>query len=137
MFIWLALFLLDVAMRRVVLDFRAIARKVAFVLRYGKTELKADKTLERLKARRQKLRDQLEARKAASVASKRYRASEEFEGELPVADTKRPVRPQPEKKPAEEAPAKPAAAEGSEHIQRLLRAKRKAADPEAKEETEN
>jgi len=137
MFVWLALFLLDVAMRRVVLDFRAIARKVAFAFRYGKTELKADKTLERLRARRHKLRDQLEARKAASVASKRYKASEQFEGELPVADTKRPARPQPEKKPAEQAPAKPAPGEGSEHIQRLLRAKRKAADPDANDETEN
>ncbi len=134
MFIWLALFLLDVAMRRVVLDFRAMARRVAVLLRIRKTELKADKTLERLQARRQKLRDQLEARKAATVASKRYRASEEFEGELPAADAERPVRPKPETKPAESAPAKPAAGEGSEHIQRLLRAKRKAAESDSNDE---
>ncbi|UCE50484.1 MAG: VWA domain-containing protein [Phycisphaerales bacterium] len=136
MFVWLALFLLDVAMRRVVLDFRAMARRVALVVRYGKTELKADKTLERLQARRRKLRDQLEARKAASVASKRYRASEDFEGDLPVADAKRPVKEQPEAKPAEPAPTKPETVEGSEHIQRLLRAKRKAAGSEASDETD-
>jgi uncharacterized membrane protein len=134
MFIWLALFLLDVATRRVVLDFRAMARRVAVFLRIRRTELKADKTLERLRVRRQKLRDQLEARKAASVASKRYKASEEFEGELPVADSKRPVRPQPETKPEEPAPTEPAAGEGSEHIQRLLRAKRKAAESDSNDE---
>ncbi|UCF17000.1 MAG: VWA domain-containing protein [Phycisphaerales bacterium] len=136
MFVWLALFLLDVAMRRVVFDFRAMARRVALVVRYGKTELKADKTLERLQARRRRLRDQLEARKAASVASKRYRASEDFEGDLPVADAKRPVKEQPEAKPAEPAPTKPETVEGSEHIQRLLRAKRKAAGSEASDETD-
>lgn len=134
MFVWLALFLLDVAVRRVVLDVRAMARRVAAALRIGKIERKTDKTLERLQARRKMLRDQLEARKAAAIAAKRYEASEEYEGELPVADTARQVRLQAEKMP-EEAPPRAEPAEGSEHIQRLLRAKRKAADLEEKQET--
>ncbi|MHC4564310.1 MAG: VWA domain-containing protein [Planctomycetota bacterium] len=137
MFVWLALFLLDVAVRRVAFDFRAMARRVAAFIRMRRVERKTDKTLERLQARRQKLRESLEARKAAAVASKRYRASEEFEGELPMADTVRPARPQPESKPTEPAPAKTEPGEGSEHIQRLLRAKRKAAEQDEGERTED
>jgi len=136
MFVWLVVFLLDVAVRRVVLDVRAMARRVAALASIGKTVRKTDKTLERLQARRRKLRESLDARKAAAVASKRYRASEEYEGELPVADTARQVRPQPESKPEEAPPAKAEPGEGSEHIQRLLRAKRKAAESEASDETD-
>ena len=135
MFVWLALFLLDVAVRRVAFDFRAMARRVVAFVRMRKVERKTDETLERLHARRRKLRESFDARKAAAVASKRYRASEEFRGELPVADTSRPIRQQPEKKPAEPAPAKTEPGEGSEHIQRLLRAKRKAADRDQGEKT--
>ena len=128
MLVWLVLFLLDVAMRRVILDVRAMARRAVSVIRLRRTERKPDKTLERLQARRRKLRDQLDARKAAAVASRRYQASAEYEGELPVADTARPARPQPEKRGEKPAPAKADAGEGSAHIQRLLKAKRKVAD---------
>ena len=137
MFVWLVLFLLDVAMRRVILDVRAMARRVASVVRLRRAERKTDKTLERLQARRQKLRDQLDARKAAVLASRRYQASEEYEGELPVADTARPAtRPKPEKEIEKPAPAKAEPGEGSAHIQRLLKAKRKAADRDQADMTE-
>ncbi|MEA3226360.1 MAG: glutamine amidotransferase, partial [Planctomycetota bacterium] len=134
MFVWLVLFLLDVATRRVVLDFRAIARRAASVVRLRKGEHKTDKTLERLQARRQKLRDQLDARKAAALASRRYQASAEYEGELPVADTTRKARSQPEKEVEKPAPARAGAGEGSEHIQRLLKAKRKVTDSKPNDE---
>ncbi|MHC4157265.1 MAG: hypothetical protein ACYST6_20460, partial [Planctomycetota bacterium] len=60
MFIWLVLFLLDVAMRRVILDFRAMARRIAAFARLRRADGKPDRTLERLRARRQKLRDPAE-----------------------------------------------------------------------------
>ncbi|MEJ2701205.1 MAG: VWA domain-containing protein [Sedimentisphaerales bacterium] len=126
MLIWLALFLLDVAVRRVVLDVRAMARRVASVVRLAKPERKADPTLERLRARRQKLRDQLSGGKAAAIAARRYSGGDAFAGDLPVA--KVAERPRPQARKAEEpAAAKTVAQEDSSHIQRLLRAKRKAA----------
>ncbi len=136
MFVWLVLFLLDVATRRVILDVRAMARRAASVVRLRKAERKPDKTLARLQARRHKLRDQLDARKAAAIASKRYQASEEYEGELPVADTARPPRPQPRKEVEKPAPAKAEPGEGIAHIQRLLKAKRKVADQDQGDRTE-
>jgi hypothetical protein len=136
MFAWLVLFLLDVATRRVVLDFRAIARRAVSVVSLRKGPRKVDKTLKRLQARRQKLRDQLDARKAAAVASKRYQASAEYDGELPVADTTRKPRPQAEKVPEKPAPERTEAGEGSAHIQRLLKAKRKVTDREQGDATE-
>lgn len=83
MFIWLALFLLDVAVRRVVLDVRAMARKVDVLVRLGRAEGKGTQNLERLRIRRQKLRDQSLARTADEEASRRYEADEKFKGELP------------------------------------------------------
>jgi uncharacterized membrane protein len=127
-FIWLALFLLDVAMRRVILDIRAMARRVASFVRFARPERKTVQTLERLRLRRQKLRDQLPAHKADAVASRRYEATEKYEGDLPVAETAQRARTQPEEKPEKPVPEKADAREDSSHIQRLLRAKRKAAD---------
>jgi len=126
MFVWLVLFLLDVAVRRVVLDVRAVARRVASFVRLGRIERKTDQTLERLRLRRQKLRDQLSARKADAIASRRYEASKQYEGDLPVAEAAQHKPPR-EKKPQEAGPAKADAREETSHIQRLLKAKRKAA----------
>jgi len=133
MFLWLALFLLDVAMRRVVVDFRAMVRRVVALARAARGERKVDVTLERLKLRRQKLRERLTARKADALASKRYRASEEYKGDLPVAKAAKQPKPEAEKKPEKAAPAK--AAEESSHIDRLLRAKQKAAEHKENEKT--
>jgi len=132
MFIWLALFLLDVAVRRVVLDVRAIARKVALFVRYGRTEPQADQTLERLRLRRKKLREQLLARSSDAAASRRYEADEKFKGELPMAQTKPVGETRPEKAVAKKTEAKKDSGISGErepsHIQRLLKAKRKATD---------
>ncbi len=133
MFLWLALFLLDVAMRRVVVDFRAMVRRVVALARAAKGERRVDVTLERLKLRRQKLRERLTARKADALASKRYRASEQYKGDLPVVKTAGRPKPEAEKKPEKAAPVK--AAEESSHIDRLLRAKQKAAEHKENEKT--
>jgi len=133
MFIWLVLFLLDVAVRRVVLDVRAIARKVAVLVRLGQAESKGDQTLERLRLRRRKLRDQLLARSADADAWRRYEADEKFKGELPTRQAPPEAKPagvtKPEKPASEQTEAQRIAAEqGPSHIQRLLKAKRKATD---------
>lgn len=135
MLLWLALFLLDVAVRRVVLDFRAMARRVISLARLGRAERKTDATLERLRLRREKLRAQLSARKADAVASRRYQAGEKFEGDLPMAQAARQVEPKPEKEPAKPVPTKADGHEDGSHIQRLLRAKRKVADHDQNDNT--
>jgi uncharacterized membrane protein len=128
MLIWLALFLLDVAARRVILDIRAIARRAASFIRLKKSERKADQTLERLRARRQTLRDQLSARKADQSASRRYQAGEDYHGEMPTTETVKRAETKLEKKPEKSVPEKAETIEESSHIQRLLRAKQKAAE---------
>lgn len=142
MFIWLALFLLDVAIRRVVLDVRAMARKVAVSVRFGRAEGKGNQTLERLRIRRQKLRDQLLPRSADAEASRRYEADEKFKGELPsrqaqpqakAAGETRPEKPAPEQTEAQRT----AAEQRPSHIQRLLKAKRKATDRGRNDKEEN
>jgi hypothetical protein len=126
MLIWLALFLLDVAARRVILDVRAIARRVTLFVRLKKPERKVDQTLERLRARRQTLRDQLSARKTDQSAT-RYQASEDYRGEMPTAETLKRAEVKVEKKAEKAMPEKAEATEDSSHIQRLLKAKQKAA----------
>ena len=128
MIIWLALFLLDVAARRVILDIRAISRRAAAFVRLKKFERKTDQTLDRLRARRQTLRDQLSARKADQSASRRYQAGEDYRGEMPTTKTVKQAETKVEKKPEKSVPEKTQAAEDSSHIQRLLRAKHKSAE---------
>jgi hypothetical protein len=89
--------------------------------------------------RRQKLRDQLLARSAYANASRRYEADEKFNGELPslqVQSQTGPEKPVPEKIEARDDGGA-AADEGPSHIQRLLKAKRKAADNGRNDKTEN
>jgi uncharacterized membrane protein len=127
MLVWLALFLLDVAARRVILDVRAIARRVVVFVRLRKPERKADQTLERLRARRQTLRDQLSARKADQSA-RRYQTSEDYRGEMPTAESAGRVEAKKQKKPKKAVPERAEATEEASHIDRLLKAKHKAAE---------
>jgi uncharacterized membrane protein len=137
MLIWLALFLLDVAVRRVILDIRAIARRAASFVRLKKLEQKTDQTLERLRARRQTLRDQLSARKADQSAARRYQASEDYRGEMPTAETVKQAEAKVEKKAEKPVPKKAEPTEDSSHIQRLLKAKHKAAEHRQNDKNEN
>jgi len=128
MLIWLALFLLDVATRRVILDVRAIARRVVSLVRLKKLGQQTDQTLDRLRARRLKLRNQLSARKADVTAARRYEAGDEVKGDLPMAGVARQADVPPEKKPEKPVPERAGTQEESSHIQRLLKAKRNAAE---------
>jgi len=87
-----------------------------------------DRTLDRLRARRQTLRDQLSARKADQIASHRYQAGEDYNGEMPTAKTVKRAETKMEKKSEKSVPEKTDTTEESSHIQRLLRAKHKAAE---------
>jgi uncharacterized membrane protein len=137
MLIWLALFLLDVAARRVILDVRAIARRAISFVHLKKSELKADLTLDRLRARRQTLRDQLSARKADQSASKRYQASEDYRGEMPTLEAVKQAETKVEKKAEKSVPEKAEPIGDSSHIQRLLRAKHKAAEQRQDDKNKN
>jgi len=56
MFLWIVLFLLDVAVRRVAVDFRAMARRAAALIRAARGQRKVDQTLERRRSRNRRRR---------------------------------------------------------------------------------
>ena len=125
MLVWIALFLLDVAVRRVVLDVRAMARRVKTWLFAAVKRGEKDETIARLQARREKIRQQLSARTAHTIVSKRYEGAEEYKGELlsgePKKEFKAPEPPKP-KGPDKKETTRPAS-----HIDQLLKAKRRKA----------
>ena len=133
MLIWLGLFLLDVAVRRVAVDVRAALAWVGALVGMGmvrRRRIAAEGTLDKLKARRTQVRKQLDAR-ARKAAAARYQAPDEGAGagELPLADAKKAATF--ERAPAgdEAKPEPPAKAEeDAGHLGRLLRAKREARD---------
>ncbi|MBN1974486.1 MAG: VWA domain-containing protein [Sedimentisphaerales bacterium] len=131
MLIWLALFLLDVAVRRLALDFKAMSRRAVHFIML-KRERKADPTLEKLKLKRKQVQDQFKSRSEEAAASRRYTADEKFKGDLPVSQIqdKKPPEPAARKEEPKKAPQ-----EEVTHIQRLLKAKRKSG--ESRKENEN
>jgi hypothetical protein len=142
MFIWLVLFLLDVAVRRVVLNVRAMARKIAVLVRFRQAESKGSQTLERLRMKRQNLRDQLLARSTDVDASRRYEADKKFKGELSSiqasSETELAGKTRSEKSASEEIETHRTADEKeSSHIDLLLKAKRKATNRRGDDKAEN
>jgi len=133
MLAWIAVFLLDVAVRRVVLDVRAALRRVrSWVSSAARRQ--EDETITRLQARRQKLRQQWSGRTLDSIATRRYDGAEQYEGELLSS------RPQhgdeKAEKPSEaESAKKPAPAPGS-HIDQLLRARRHKGETDGNEDAD-
>lgn len=125
MWIWLVVFLLDVAVRRIAFDIRAFGRRIVDFVRSLRVERKADKTIERLKLRRKKVREQLKRAAPEPSASKRYEAGKEFAGEMPTAKVEQP-EPVVEKPAKEPKPTETEKSEDQSHIQQLLKAKRKA-----------
>ena len=121
---WVVLFLLDVAVRRIAVDFAGIARRLAAALRRQKADLQ-DATLAALKKRRARVRERLGGAKDADAA-RRFQARADAETDLPQTDVARPAdRPRPT------APEKPKPDQGADddaqtHVSRLLDAKRRA-----------
>jgi uncharacterized membrane protein len=135
MFFWLALFLLDVAVRRIQLNIRAMLRRPALLMHFGKGKVKEDATLAQLKLRRQKVHEQLSSRSAETAASARYKADEKFAGEIPVSE-KLIEAGQPKKETSSPVTSPTPAVTGqAEHIERLLRAKHDAGSKLRTQET--
>jgi len=132
--IWLAIFLLDVAVRRIVLDVRAAMRWVASFVRRPLAERKAEQTLERLRLTREKVRKQRAGTSVEAIASRRYEADKDYTGDLPVAQV--PSESEPAEKPPEKTEA-PKTKEEQSHIEQLLKAKREAIDRQKNNKTES
>jgi hypothetical protein len=123
--LWLLIFLLDVAVRRVAVDWVGGWRKFVRWISRQRT-VQQDVTLARLRERRQRLKDQLTPQVADKLMAQRYQAPAETSESLPKAPVERDMprhEERPEPKPVQEKAKKPAE---TSHIQQLLDAKRKA-----------
>jgi uncharacterized membrane protein len=121
MLVWIAMFLLDVAVRRVVVDVRAGLRRVKGWLTATAQQQK-DERIARLQARRHKLRAQWSAGAADGVFAKRYEGGDRYRGDTLDSQPRRQETP-PAKPVEEPKPPKPAVK--STHIDQLLQAKRR------------
>ncbi len=154
MLIWLVVFLLDVAVRRIAIDFKALAIKLASVLGSPTSAKKSEQTLERLKVTRQKVRDSYTSGAqdnavSKSQAKRRYQGAGQAAMEMPQAGGAQAAQQAGGKSDGQTAPdsAKKAAdgvkptvspeEQDQSHIQQLLRAKRKAADRQNKDNKRN
>jgi len=123
---WIAVFLLDVAVRRIVVDVAAVRQRVADWLRRRRAVSTGDVTLERLKKTRTHVHERFKRR-----AGQRYVASETTGSDtgppLPQADVTTPP-PAERRGPVPPAASQKETAAGADgeaaHIQQLLRAKR-------------
>lgn len=123
-------FLLDVGVRRIALDWKAVARRVRALLPRAAGQQK-DQAIDRLQARRQQVRKQMD-RQAKDLSSRRFEMSPEAAArssqDLPVTNA---TPPPPERAPAQ--PSVPAASAppptDDSTMGRLLKAKRRAGDP--------
>lgn len=131
MIAWLVFFLLDVAVRRIAIDFKAIIKKLAVVGGKQGTK-KRQENIDKLRLTRMKVQGRFKSR------AKRYQADLSQSTELPVSTVTE--KPMPAEKKADEKPAKEKKKppQESSHIQQLLRAKKKAAqqrdDKDSKED---
>ncbi len=124
MLIWLALFLLDVAVRRLAFDFKAMSRRMLQVL-FIKKKQKTETTLDKLKITRKQVHDQFKIRSKDAAASRKYVPDEKYKGDLPISKVQDK---KPEVKKEEPKPDKKAKEEDASHIQRLLKAKKKSGE---------
>jgi Mg-chelatase subunit ChlD len=124
--VWVVLFLLDVASRRIAVDWRALWRRAAARLPLlNRKARKGGATIDALRIRRQKLREKLRKR-AAPAAGRRFEAQAGDETELPVETAPEPDKPPPPPQRKPPAPAKPEAEQPQTHVGRLLQRKKQA-----------
>ena len=122
--IWLVLFLLDIAARRVVIDFVAITRKAkSYFHSKNKKSTDADNNINRLKTRRDKLKKSLYNKNDTSQRHTHYQADISRADEAKIfnqqQDTKKDIKqsPKPDKEAENDLP--------QSHIDRLLKIKKK------------
>ncbi len=128
MLAWLAVFLLDVAVRRLALDVRAMGRAVVSWVRPRRSAARQQQTLDRLQEIRERTRKQLSHKGGSAAASRRFEAAPGDRTDLPKTETLPPSIPaaQPVARKDEETPGGKDAP--ASHIDQLLKAKRKAKD---------
>lgn len=120
MIAWLVFFLLDVAVRRIAIDFKAIIRKLAVVGSRQGTK-KRQENLDKLRLTRMKVQGRFKS------SSKRYEADPSKDMELPVSKVVEESKPVEKKADEKATRAKKLPSEEPSHIQQLLKAKKKAA----------
>jgi uncharacterized membrane protein len=83
LFVWLAMFLTDVAVRRLAFDFRAMAAGAMGLVwrRFHRAPVKEDERLEQLRSRKKKVRDKVTGKGAES--SRRFEAPSGAAAEMP------------------------------------------------------
>lgn len=126
MLVWIVLFLLDVAVRRLVLDVRAALRRVRSWAAVTAQRRSTDENIERLSARRRKLRQQWAARSAQIDIAKHYDGAKDYQGELVDEQTLKTAAAPP---PAAKTPEDGGAARPETHIDQLLKVKHKTTAP--------
>ncbi|MCH8215904.1 MAG: VWA domain-containing protein [Planctomycetes bacterium] len=126
--LWLLVFLLDCAVRRVVLDVKGMRRKVLAWARRSQAPTREEQAMSHLRSRQKGLRERLKGpSRRVKVAAQRYEGQADAGVTLPMAKVDPVQAPPRPVKPAEkeaEAPVSPAAP--SAHIEQLLKAKRRA-----------
>lgn len=122
--IWLVVFLLDVAVRRIALDVRAVAKRVSSLIAGIRPVISGSTTLDRLKFRRAQLRKHLTAGTKTDHASKRFEAGEGASKNMPLPEVSQQTE-TPSDKPAQKPTDKEAHDEkDTSHLQQLLKVKR-------------
>ena len=127
MLIWLALFLLDVAVRRLALDFRAMSRRVVQIISRKRVQ-KTETTLDKLKLKRKQVQAQFKTHSKDADAARRYVPDEKYKGDLPLSKMQDNKPPEPVARKEEPKPDNKPKQEDASHIQRLLRAKKKSGE---------
>lgn len=125
--IWIAMFLMDVAVRRVAVDPRAVARRIAALAAKLRPTAAASATLGRLAGRRKRVREGLAAKTQSRFASRRHEAPEAPSPPLRVADVPK-EHPAPQSADQQDRQEQPVERQDASHLQRLLKAKRKSSD---------
>ncbi len=122
---FVVIFLLDVAVRRIAIDWAPVRRGVAAILR--RKPKANDQTIDRLQVRREQVRKQLDDR-GKQTASRRFEAPAGAAGDLPTTNVTPPPLPRKPAQPATEPAPPPPSQTDDSTMGRLLRAKKKASD---------
>jgi uncharacterized membrane protein len=135
MIAWVALFLTDVAVRRLAIDFRAAgARAVAFVKRpFARRASPEETRLAKLRDRTLRLRKAMTPGPADPQAARRFEAPADAVAAMPDVPPPPPAPPPAVEKKEAPAPAPPG---GAGHIDQLLSARRRARKEKDKDEGE-
>lgn len=122
---WMAVFLLDVAVRRVAVDVAAIRRRIVGWLSPKARRVRPDETLDQLKRTHEKMQEHFESRRM-DTRGRRYESEMKSGAEMPTLPTGPSVEtPKPKAEEGKLPTAKPAGPTAA-HIDQLLKAKRKA-----------